>query len=112
MIASMVRLMPILGSDMKVRRLRTGVPLTEAVLDEPGGRYVLEKDLPPKAGMELRAHRAPCLRQIVKMALESQTAEELVHKLRQRFEHQQQRRGIETGRTRRDAELDRLLGQD
>jgi hypothetical protein len=72
-----VRLMPILGSDMKVRRLRISVPLVEALLDEPGGRYMREEDLPPKAGAELRAHRAPSLKSLVKLALKCESAEQM-----------------------------------
>ena len=114
MVASMVRLMPILNSDGKITRLRVSVPRVDVLLDEPGGKYMLEENLPARAGQELRAHRAPRLKTLVRWALECQSAEELGKKLRRRYQRQQQRRGIETGRPNAtdEAELDRLLGQD
>jgi hypothetical protein len=73
-----------------------------------------ETHLPPRTGVELRPHRAPSLKNLVKHALKCDSAEQIGKKLRQRFERQQ-RRGIETGRSRQaDVELDeqveRLLG--
>lgn len=114
MVASMVRLMPILNSDGKITRLRVSVPRVDVLLDEPGGKYMLEENLPARAGQELRAHRAPSLKKLVRWAMECQSAEELGKKLRRRCRRQQQRRGIETGRPNAtdEAELDRLLGQD
>ena len=112
MVASMVRLMPILNSDGKITRLRVSVPRVDVLLDEPGGKYMLEENLPARAGQELRAHRAPSLKKLVRWAMECQSAEELGKKLRRRYQRQQQRRGIETGRPNAtdEAELDRLLG--
>src|SRR5580765_471666 len=62
MVASMVRLMPILNSDGKITRLRVSVPRVDVLLDEPGGKYMLEENLRARAGQELRAHRAPSLK--------------------------------------------------
>ena len=50
MVASMVRLMPILNSDGKITRLRVSVPRVDVLLDEPGGKYMLEENLRARAG--------------------------------------------------------------
>jgi hypothetical protein len=86
MVASMVRLMPILNSDGKITRLRVSVPRVDVLLDEPGGKYMLEENLPARAGQELRAHRAPSLKKLVRWAMECQSAEELGKKLRRRYQ--------------------------
>ena len=113
MVASMVRLMPILNSDGKITRLRVSVPRVDVLLDEPGRKYMLEENLPARAGQELRAHRAPRLKTLVRWALECQSAEELGKKLRRRYQRQQQRQGIKTGRVTAadETEHDRLLGR-
>jgi hypothetical protein len=57
--------------------------------------------------------RAPSLRSLVKLAVQCQSVEELGQKLRRRYQRQQQRRGIETGRptAATEATLDRLIGR-
>jgi hypothetical protein len=62
-------------------------------------------------GTELRRARAPSLRFLVSMAVRCQSADELGKKLRQRYQRQRQRRGIETGRDLAEAEA-KLVGQD
>ena len=59
-----------------------------------------------------RAPRAPSLRSLVKLALACDSAEQMGQKLKQRFERQKQRAGVETGRpsAKDEAELDRLIG--
>jgi hypothetical protein len=105
----MVRLIPILNSDGKITRLRVSVPRIDALLDEPGGKYMLEENLPPRVGQELRAHRAPRLKALVRLAMRCRSAEELGWKIRRRYE--QQRHGVESER-QAEAEIDRMLAPD
>ena len=72
---------------------------------------MLEENLPARSGQELRAHRAPRLKTLVRLALKCRSAEQFGSKLRRRYE-QQRRRGIESARQAEEAELDRLLAQD
>jgi hypothetical protein len=88
------------------------VPRVDALLDS--ARYEVEENMPPKAGQELRAHRAPKLRTMVRYALKCDSAERLGHRLRRRFERQQQRRGTDPGRSARDEaelfeQIDRMM---
>ena len=105
MLPHMIRLMPFLNSDGKITRLRVSVPRIDALLD--GGRYVLEEDLPARSGQELRAHRAPRLKTLVRLALRCRSAEELGLKLRRRYE-QQRRQGARQA----EAEAEMLAAQD
>jgi hypothetical protein len=101
MLPRMIRLIPILNSDGKITRLRVSVPRVDVLLD--GARYVLEENLPARAGQELRAHRAPRLKTLVRWAMRCQSAEQFGRKLRRRYE-QQRRHGIESARQAEEAE--------
>jgi hypothetical protein len=89
------------------RRLETLRQHRQKRRDRDSGREVMEG--------KPREPRAPSLRAMVRMAVRSQSAEEFGAKLKQRWDRQQRRQGIETGRERRasaelDEQLDRLLG--
>jgi hypothetical protein len=44
---SMVMMVPVLSGYGGVLRVRVSLPLIEALLDEPGGKYMLPEDVPP-----------------------------------------------------------------
>jgi hypothetical protein len=129
MIAVMVITLPTLATTGLIRHVRVSLPRVDALLNEPGNKYQLPENMPPPAGLELRAMmrpriaqakappkapRAPSLRSLVKLALACESAEEMGKKLKQRFDRQQQRRGVYARRdpTARDlAEIDRLIGR-
>lgn len=52
-----------------------------------------------------KAPRAPSLRVLVRWALKCNSAEQLGHRIRQRYERQQRRHGIEPADTRAEAEF-------
>ena len=117
-------LLVVVPSESGTKRVRISVPLVECLLDHQ--RYFLPGELPAPAGEELRpmsrpritkASRAPSLHTLVKHALKCQSAEELGHRLKRRYDRQLQRRGLARpgrGRDEREfaAELDKLLAQD
>ena len=116
----MVFVCPFLTTAAQVRRLRISLPLIEPLLD--GRKYFLPDDLPPASGEELRpmlrpritnAPRGPTFRSLVKLAVKCDSAEQLGEQLRRRYQRQQQRAGIDTGRVaaRDERELERLLGR-
>jgi hypothetical protein len=104
-IPAMVRLILVLSTNGQLRPLRISLPRIDALLD--GVRYQLEESMAPRSGQELRAHRAPRLRTLVRWALEADNAEQLGERIRRRFEKQADRRRNEI---EGEAELDRLLG--
>jgi hypothetical protein len=111
----MIIVVPQLSGYGGVMRVCVSLPLVEALLDEPGGKYMLPEDVPPtdshddlhkirrqKAARFAQAakKRAPSLQSLVKLALKCDSVEQIGKKLKERFERQQQRRGITTGRPR------------
>lgn len=80
--------------------------LAQALRSQNTQRELVMPNPPP------RAPRAPSLRSLVRLALACDSAEEMGKKLKQRFDRQQQRAGVDTGRPSAvvDAEIDRLLG--
>ncbi len=62
---------------------------------------------------QTKAPRAPSLRSLVRLALKCDSAEELGKRLKRRYDRQQLRQGIKTGRVTAadEAEHDRLLGR-
>ncbi|WP_063984972.1 hypothetical protein [Bradyrhizobium sp.] len=113
----MVRRLWVLDSNSRPAVRPISVPLVPALLD--GVRYMLPEDVPPPEIRDLRrlrrekAPRAPSMRTLVRWARRCDSAEQLGHRLRQRFERQQRRAGITGGPPLADAEdrrmLDRLL---
>lgn len=113
----MVIRVPELTGYAGVRRVTVSLPYVAQLID--GTKYMEPADVKsPQGDTELRrarAPRGPTLRSLVKLALKCDSAEELGRKLKRRYERQQRRRGIETGRAHQaeaEAELDRLLAQD
>jgi hypothetical protein len=120
---SMVTRVAILSGYGAVRHVRVSLPLIPCLVDRV--RYMLPEDAQPDSiddrivrrqqacgftrAIAGKKPRAPTLRTLVRYALKCQSAEELGEGLRARYERQQRRAGLATGRPRQDVELDSQL---
>lgn len=110
----MVIVVPQLSGPAGVMHIAVSVPHIACLIDG-SGKYVEPSDVKQsddETEKRRYRHRGPTLRSLVKLALRCQDAEEFGHRLRQRYERNARRQGIDTaGRSRRDErELAQLLG--